>query len=208
MKSRSLQRKISHKWLSGVCAGLAEYFSTEVIVFRIAFVVTALFSGLGIAVYLILLVVIPPENIEKYEPAERELMLENDYKSITGTLLVISGIYYVITTSSLIISFGYLHDLFSKINIWFIILLGVILFRQKTVHRISENNPQRLRKSVVDKKITGVCGGLANYLSTNSTIVRMIWIFSVFATLGITLILYLVLSFYLPKNERVRIIEE
>jgi len=36
--------------------------------------------------------------------------------------------------------------------------------------------PKRLTRSISDKKIAGVCGGLAEYLDMDSTLVRLIWV--------------------------------
>lgn len=33
----------------------------------------------------------------------------------------------------------------------------------------------RLTRSVIDRKIAGVCGGLAEYLDVDSTVVRLVW---------------------------------
>ncbi|HXW60976.1 MAG TPA: PspC domain-containing protein [Candidatus Acidoferrales bacterium] len=35
---------------------------------------------------------------------------------------------------------------------------------------------RRLMRSVVDSKIAGVCGGIAEYLEIDSTLVRLIWL--------------------------------
>jgi phage shock protein C len=35
---------------------------------------------------------------------------------------------------------------------------------------------RRLMRSVVDSKIAGVCGGIAEYLEIDSTLVRLIWV--------------------------------
>ena len=35
---------------------------------------------------------------------------------------------------------------------------------------------ERLTLSIYDKKIAGVCGGMAQYLSVDSTLVRLIWL--------------------------------
>ena len=37
----------------------------------------------------------------------------------------------------------------------------------------------KLYKSVKDRKITGVCGGLAEYFDIDSSIVRIVWLFLV-----------------------------
>lgn len=41
---------------------------------------------------------------------------------------------------------------------------------------------QRLHRSVTDSKIAGVCGGVAEYFQTDSTIVRLVWVFVTFFT--------------------------
>jgi phage shock protein PspC (stress-responsive transcriptional regulator) len=35
---------------------------------------------------------------------------------------------------------------------------------------------RRLTRSIYDKKIAGVCGGLAQYLGVDSTFMRLIWV--------------------------------
>nr|WP_314276379.1 PspC domain-containing protein [uncultured Peptostreptococcus sp.] len=60
------------------------------------------------------------------------------------------------------------------------------------------NNGKRyLRKSRTDKKISGVCGGLANYLDVDSTMVRLAWaICVVFGGAGI--LLYILAAIIIP----------
>ena len=41
---------------------------------------------------------------------------------------------------------------------------------------------KKLYKSAVDKKIAGVCGGIAEYFNVDSTLVRLGWV--VFCALG------------------------
>ena len=36
-------------------------------------------------------------------------------------------------------------------------------------------NSKKLYKSATDKKIAGVCGGLAAYLNIDATIIRLLW---------------------------------
>lgn len=53
-----------------------------------------------------------------------------------------------------------------------------------------------LRKSR-DKKLAGVCGGVANYLGIDSTIVRIIWLASILFA-GTGLLLYLICWLIMP----------
>ena len=56
---------------------------------------------------------------------------------------------------------------------------------------------KRLTRDVRNKKIAGVCAGIANYFDIDPTIVRLIWGVAFFVY-GIGLIPYLILWFVLP----------
>jgi phage shock protein C len=41
--------------------------------------------------------------------------------------------------------------------------------------------PKRLMRSVTDRKIAGVCGGIAEYFGVDSTFVRLVWVLVIIA---------------------------
>lgn len=58
---------------------------------------------------------------------------------------------------------------------------------------------KRLTKSTTDRKIDGVCGGIANYFGVDSTLIRLAWI--VFCCLGGSgLIAYILAAIVMPKD--------
>jgi eukaryotic-like serine/threonine-protein kinase len=57
---------------------------------------------------------------------------------------------------------------------------------------------KRLTRSSADKKIGGVCGGLAAYFAIDPTLMRALWIFAFLALAGLDLFLYLILWIALP----------
>lgn len=58
---------------------------------------------------------------------------------------------------------------------------------------------KRLYKSQTDKKICGVCGGLAEFFGIDPTIVRLIW--AILIVVGGTGILaYIIAAIVLPKE--------
>ncbi len=63
-----------------------------------------------------------------------------------------------------------------------------------------ERGKKRLRKSR-DKKIAGVCGGLAEYFNLDPTLVRIAFVIATFATNGAALIAYFVLSAVMDRPE-------
>lgn len=55
----------------------------------------------------------------------------------------------------------------------------------------------KLCKSVTDRKIFGVCGGIAEYFGIDSTIVRLIWVLLVFGW-GTGILAYIVAAIIMP----------
>jgi len=64
-----------------------------------------------------------------------------------------------------------------------------------------EKNIKRLYLSAKDKKIAGVCGGIAAYFETDSTLVRLAWVVLTVLT-GIVpgIIAYIVAAIVMPKE--------
>jgi phage shock protein C len=58
--------------------------------------------------------------------------------------------------------------------------------------------PAKLRKSRVDKKLAGVCGGIAEYLGWDSTIVRVIFVILFISSVGSMALLYFILALIMP----------
>jgi phage shock protein PspC (stress-responsive transcriptional regulator) len=59
---RRLVRARRGRLIGGVCSGLGAHFDVDPILFRIAFVGLAIFSGVGIALYLAILLLVPEEG--------------------------------------------------------------------------------------------------------------------------------------------------
>jgi phage shock protein PspC (stress-responsive transcriptional regulator) len=61
-------------------------------------------------------------------------------------------------------------------------------------------NPRRLYRSRTDRVLTGIAGGMAQYLEVDPTIVRILWVLATIFTGGLILLLYIVLAFVIPVN--------
>lgn len=61
---------------------------------------------------------------------------------------------------------------------------------------------KRLTKSKTEKKIFGVCGGIAEYLDVDPTVVRLIWAGSVIV-FGVGVIGYLAAALILPEDKNI-----
>ena len=66
---------------------------------------------------------------------------------------------------------------------------------------IGDSMKKKLYKSIEDKRIAGVCGGIAEYLDVDSTIVRLITLLFVFGC-GAGLLAYIVAAIIMPIKEK------
>jgi phage shock protein C len=62
------------------------------------------------------------------------------------------------------------------------------------------NAPKKLRRSRKDRVIAGVCGGLAEYLEIDSTIVRIVFALLVIIPNGAGLIVYIIMMIVVPED--------
>ena len=58
---------------------------------------------------------------------------------------------------------------------------------------------KRLHRSRTEKMIAGVCGGLAEYLDVDPTLVRVVWVF-VSLLAGVGVLLYLIMWVVMPLD--------
>ena len=58
---------------------------------------------------------------------------------------------------------------------------------------------KKLYKSVKDRKLTGVCGGIAEYFDIDSSIVRIVWLVLILCA-GTGLLAYIICAIVLDDN--------
>lgn len=59
---------------------------------------------------------------------------------------------------------------------------------------------KKLYKIVEGKKLDGVCGGIAEYLNVDPTLVRLIWALVTLCTVGTGVIAYLICAVIMPPK--------
>jgi len=57
---KKLYRYTAERKIAGICTGLGEYAGTDPLFFRLAFLVSAFFGGIGLLVYLVMWIMVPP----------------------------------------------------------------------------------------------------------------------------------------------------
>ena len=58
---------------------------------------------------------------------------------------------------------------------------------------------KRLYRSTTNKSIAGVCGGLAEYLNVDPTLIRLLWVFFCLAA-GTGLLAYIIAAIIIPQD--------
>lgn len=64
---------------------------------------------------------------------------------------------------------------------------------------MSINVKKRLYRSTKDRSVAGVCGGIADYLGVDPTLVRILWVLFAMAG-GPGLILYIIMAVVVPEE--------
>lgn len=59
---------------------------------------------------------------------------------------------------------------------------------------------KRLYKSNTDKKLDGVCAGIANYFNIDPTLIRLAWVIFTLAG-GCGLVAYIIAAIIMPREE-------
>jgi len=79
---KKLYRLPDSKKIAGVCAGLGEYFDLDPVLFRLLFVISILFGGVGLLVYVLLWILVPekPGAEGRARPARRLYLSSTDRK--------------------------------------------------------------------------------------------------------------------------------
>jgi phage shock protein PspC (stress-responsive transcriptional regulator) len=82
---RAFHRLTGQKKLGGVCAGLGEYFDLDPVFFRLFFLVSLFFGGLGALIYLLLWIMAPEKaGAEGAHATAKGLHLSRTDRKIAG----------------------------------------------------------------------------------------------------------------------------
>ena len=191
--------------ISGVCGGFAEYFGLDPSLIRLAWIFFTLFGGSGILAYLLAMIVIPDELSVPYYERNNVTPEKNDKTILWGALLIFVGLILFFMHNDLL-NMIWRRFWDSSINLFLAIAIlgfGVYLLytkRSELASIMNEGTGLPLHLSKADSKIAGVCGGIAESIQVDSTLVRFLWVFGTFMSAGIGILLYLVLALILPSE--------
>lgn len=201
---KKLFRSRQDRMLAGVCGGLAEYLKVDSTIIRILWILLAFTGGTGVLLYVIGLFIIPdsPDEVT----AEGTSRVPQGAGFIIGVFFIIVGFGLLLSLLGGFVSFGHV-PLFITLSgkalaAIMLLCIGILLVlgAGKSMHeRRTDSNT--LFRSGTDKKIAGVCGGIAEYYHIDSTIIRLIWVLLTFLTAVIFGIgIYIACAFIMPKR--------
>jgi len=217
--SRRLNKSRSDRMIDGVCGGLAEYFTLDPTLVRIAWVILTLAGGSGILLYIIAMIVMPT-NSALVSPPETGKTSHSNQK-FWGILLVTVGIFWL--AGNLGFSFwrhwwGFSWDLLLPI----LLLLAGVAFLFGGRNYISDvpvsqpaspdpvgpghqeatttSSSRKLYRSRTERKLFGVCAGLAMHFNIDPSIIRILFVLGVFASFGLALFAYFLMAIIVPDE--------
>lgn len=59
---------------------------------------------------------------------------------------------------------------------------------------------KKLFRSMINRKVCGVCGGLGEYFNIDPTIIRLLWIVLCFPSFGTAIIVYILAAIVMPEE--------
>ena len=196
-----ITRSQSDRLLTGVCGGVADYFSIDPTMVRLIWIFFTLFGGSGLLAYIIATLLIPDSNSQ-----ERFFKLDSlKSNPLWGVLFIFSGLILFLQYDHIFYLFwASFWGNFINISIAFVLLgIGIYLLYNRH-NKIKSNNKNilvnPLHLSIDDKKLAGVCGGLGESLVIDSNIVRVLWVFGTFMSIGVGVLLYIILVLILPEQ--------
>jgi len=219
---KRLYRSRKNRVIGGVCGGLANYFEVDVVVIRILFILFALIKGIGLLIYLVALVVVPvnANGTSSSAPEKKSTDRSQAVIMIIGIMLVLFGVYYLLENLSIFphywfdsFLFHFRWELFWPV---LLILIGILylvrVIQKPPTQRVElqkeeppmSKNEKRLFRSRKERKISGVCGGLAAYLQIDPTIVRVLWIIlTIISSFFLGIVVYIVMAIVVPEGDYV-----
>lgn len=59
---------------------------------------------------------------------------------------------------------------------------------------------KKLFRSISDRKLCGVCGGLADYFGVDATLIRLAWAILTVVSMGLGLVTYIIAALIIPEE--------
>lgn len=228
INQRRLYRSKSNKVLAGICGGIGEYLNIDPTIIRITMIVLTIFGGSGILLYAISYFVIPESSGP--QPAS-QTKRNSSFAFGFGIVLIAVGVVILLDNLDFLSFHHWWHVGWDVLIPAALVGAGFyILTRKKDLPKeISDEQfaakasqtetssaadstasegqtngataARTLRRSKTDRKLLGVCGGLAEFSGLDPTIVRLMYAAFTLLSAGAGFVLYALLFFIVPEEQ-------
>ena len=197
--TKQLFKSRRDKMVDGVCAGLADYFNVNVALMRLLFVVFAFVDCISVVAYITAMVLVPREPVTLTGNPEAELSEKKsavNHGFFWGAILILIGTIMFLDTMNLFnFHFFWRHFGWKFLVPAVFIAAGIILIVSRNRFTNSEGlfsktNENAFRRVSENKKIFGVCAGVARHWNLDVSIVRIAWVLVTIVAFPVGLIAY------------------
>ncbi len=200
-EQREFYRHNRQRVLFGLCSGLGEYLRIDPNIIRVVWIAFSIIIPGGILLYLLAPLVVPV-RVENDEPVS-PLLLRNHLLAFLfvgiGLILLISQYQFWDSRWFNLVTIP-LDALLAVI----LIVAGLLVFFFGGVRRdpmyFAIEGEKRLLRSQEERKLMGVCGGIANYFGTDASLVRLFFVAGTIVSIWLGVILYIILSLLMPAE--------
>jgi len=194
---RKLQRSRSDRVLFGVCGGLGEYLGLDPNLVRILWIASLLAGGAGVIPYIAAIFLLPEADAPAVESTG-----PGGARILGFVLIALAGILFLRTfgvewISTRVFAFWTLGVLVPLV----LLVAGVFLVWPRARDAVGFTERRKPRRSVSDRILAGVAGGIAAELNVDSNLIRLAFVLVGVVTSGFALVIYLLLVLVLPEEE-------
>jgi phage shock protein PspC (stress-responsive transcriptional regulator) len=211
---KRLSKSRSDRMIDGVCGGIARYFDIDSTLVRITFVLLTFLGGAGAILYIVAMIIMPAEQfVQAATPSQAS---SSSNHKVWGFLLIAVGIFWLGHTMGFHI-WPYVWAFPWRIAFPVLLILGGVAFLYGGRNYVSAAQPgtadaaapgggapgeerTRLYRSRSEKKLFGVCGGIAKYFDIDPVIIRLVFVLGAIASFGFALLGYLILAIIMAKE--------
>lgn len=193
---KKIERSWDNRMLFGVCGGFARAFGWDSDLVRVMWILTSLLGGAGIFVYVAAIFLLPEAERPQGEesPVSGSRILGLVLMGLAGGLFLHA--FDVNLLGARLFKFWTIGILLPLT----LLVAGVFLVwpRARSAVGFGERKP---RRSVTDRVLAGVAGGIARELDVDSNLIRLAFVLAGALTSGFALLIYLMLVLVLPEEE-------
>jgi phage shock protein PspC (stress-responsive transcriptional regulator) len=211
---RKLYRSQTDRILAGICGGVAEYLNIDSTVVRILWILLTFLGGSGIILYIISIFIIPLNPT--IQAGSAEARTPRNVMMVIGVALVAVGSLLVLDNLDLLSVRSWWRLMWDYLLPALLVVAGIYILAKGSDRRAPETSAEQspasgaqsghpdqtkhLRRSIIDRKIFGICGGLAEYFNVDSTIIRLFFVLFTLLSFGFGILAYLLFFIVMPEE--------